>query len=198
MNKVTLYLLNISLVKNNYDFICSFIDKNRLEKANRYVQEKDRLLSLGASYLLKKYLPSGDIKETKSGKPYLEDGPYFNISHSNEYIVLAVSSSHDIGVDIEYIDEKRMNSIKFVLTDKEKDIDDSNTLFRIWTNKESLVKCVSTGLKDIKSVDGLPLEGVRVFNNEEYYSRSFIKDNYSISVALRSSEYFDIEKIDII
>ena len=192
MNEVTLYLLNTSLVKDKYDFVLSFIDKSRKEKAMKFVQEKDRLLSLGAAYLLKKYLPEGDIKETKSGKPYLEGGPYFNVSHSNALVTLALSYTRDVGVDAELIDESRVDAISYVLKGEEKKISDPKALFQIWSNKESLIKCISTGLKDIKSVDGLPLEGVRKVNNEAYFSKSSIYDGYSLSVTLKGDEPFNI------
>ena len=198
MNTVDVFILNASLIKDNYDFVLSFVDKNRKEKALKYVHENDRYLSLGAGYLLKKYLPKGEIKENENGKPYLDNGPYFNISHSKEYVVLAISNTRALGVDIEYIDSNRVDAVEYVLTKEEKDIVDPKTLFMIWSNKESLIKCNSNGLKDIKDVSGLPLEGVRKVNDECYYTRSTIYDNYALSVTLKGKEPFEINKINIV
>ena len=193
MNKVDVYILNTSLVKDNYVFLLSFVDSKRKDKALRYVHENDRYLSLGAGYLIKKYLPNKEIKETESGKPYLEGGPYFNISHSKDLVVMAFSNARDVGVDIEFIDSNRVDAIAYVLTSEEKGIVDANTLFQIWSNKESLIKCTSTGLKDIKSVNGLPLEGVRKVNNESYYTKSSLYNGYSLSVTLKGNEPFNID-----
>ena len=141
---------------------------------------------------MKKYLPEGDIEVTSSGKPYLANGPFFNVSHSGEYIVLVAYKDRDVGVDIEKINENRLDGIRFVLNQEEKSISDADTLFQIWSNKESLIKCLSTGLKDIKSVSGLPLEGKRTVEGQDYYTKSTIYDGYSLSVTLKGEEPFDI------
>ena len=170
----------------------SFVDTKRKEKAERFINEKDRLLCLGAGYLEKKYLPNEQFKYTSNGKPYLEDGPKFNISHSGEYVVLTIHPSREIGVDIERIDEKKMDAIRFILLEEEKDITDINSLFEIWSNKESLIKCISTGLKDIRHVKGLPKEGIRVVESKEYYVKSMTSQGYSLSIALEGKEQFDL------
>lgn len=192
MDNVTIYILNNSLVKDNYASVFSFVDEDRKEKANKIINERDRLLSLGAGYLLKKYLPKGEIKKTSSGKPYLVNGPLFNVSHSEEYVVLVFHHTRDVGVDIELINKTRLEAIRFTLCEEEKKITDLETLFRIWSNKESLVKCISTGLKDIKNVNGLPLEGSRVIEGEDYYTKSMIYDGYSLSLTLKGKEPFNI------
>lgn len=190
MDKVDLYILNTKLVLDKYDFVLSFVDPSRKEKALKYLNKKDRLLSLGGSYLLRRYLPKGNIKESINGKPYLEDGPYFNISHSGEYVVLAVHPFRDVGVDIQQINVDKIKTIKYVLNESEKDINDPETLFKIWSNKESLIKCMSSSLKDIKSINGLPLNGKRVFLNNSYYSASDIYDGYSLSITLKGESSF--------
>ena len=192
MDKVDVYILNTKLVKDSFNFVTNYIDPTRRSKALKFVQEKDQLLSLGAGYLLKKYLPSTKIKESKSGKPYLENGPFFNISHSGEYVVLATKKNREVGVDIERIDESKLDAIRYVLSDKEKSVFDTNSLFLMWSNKESLIKCLSLCVQDIKIVSGLPLEGVRSINNEDFYTRSQIYDNYSLSVTLKGNEPFNI------
>ncbi len=192
MDKVDVYILNIELVKDSFNFVTNYIEPTRRSKALKFVQEKDQLLSLGAGYLLKKYLPSTKIKESKSGKPYLENGPFFNISHSGEYVVLAIGKNWEVGVDIERVDESKLDAIKFSLQGKEKDVFDINSLFLMWSNKESLIKCLSLGVQDIKIVSGLPLEGVRTFNESEYFTKSQIYNNYSLSVTLKGNEPFNI------
>ena len=191
--EVNIYILHISLVEKNIDFVSSSVEKSRKEKAFRYIQKKDQLLSLGAGYLLKKYLPQGEIKTLENGKPYLEDGPYFNLSHSGEYVVLAIHHSFPLGVDIERIDEKKIDAIKFVLDDEEKCIDDTETLFRIWSNKESLIKCMSKTISDIKNIKGLPLDGMRNILGEDYFSKSIIYNGYSLSLSLKNKEPFEMK-----
>lgn len=197
MIEITIRILHTSLIKQSFSFVLSYVDKTRKEKAKRFKNEKDQLLSLGAAYLMKKYLPNGEIKITDTGKPYLPNGPFFNVSHSGEYVVFASSSNSEVGIDIERIDENKLDGIRYVLDEEEKKISDSGLLFQIWSNKESLIKCSSNGLKDIKKVKGLPLNGLRIINGETYYSKSVIYNGYSLSVTLKGNEPFNI-KIDTI
>lgn len=192
MSTIDVYILHTSLVKEKYDFVFSFVEKSRQEKALKFAREKDRLLSLGAAYLMKKHLPKGRIIENKNGKPYLEGGPFFNISHSGEYIVFASHPTREAGIDIEQVREDKVDAIKYVLTNKEKNLTDPVKLFQIWSNKESLIKCLSTSLKDIRSVSGLPLEGVREFEGESYFTKSTVYRGYSLSLTLKGKEPFEL------
>lgn len=199
MDEVIIRILHTSSVKRRLSFVESFVSTKRKEKAERFVKEQDRLLSLGAGYLLKKYL-SNDIEIADSGKPYIPNGPFFNISHSGEYAVLVIHPSREVGADIEQINENKRDGIEYVLDSEEKKIDDIATLFRIWSNKESLAKCLSTGLKDIKKVRGLPLEGKRTIEGKDYFTKSSIYNGYSLSVTLKGEEPFGvkIEQVDIL
>ncbi len=193
MVEVIVRILHTSLIKQNLSFVTSFVDRSRKEKAERFKNEKDQLLSLGAGYLMKKYLPNGEIKVSETGKPYLPNGPFFNVSHSGEYVVFVSHQSNEVGIDIERIDENRLDGIRYVLDEEEKKISDSGVLFQIWSNKESLIKCSSHGLKDIKRVKGLPLDGQRIIDGQSYYSQSVIYNGYSLSVTLKEKEPFNIK-----
>ena len=199
MDEVIIRILHTSSVKQRLSFVESFVNTKRKEKADRFVKEQDRLLSLGAGYLLRKYL-SNDIDIADSGKPYIPNGPFFNISHSGEYAVLVIHPSREVGADIEQINENKRDGIECVLDSEEKKIDDIGTLFQIWSNKESLTKCLSTGLKDIKKVRGLPLEGKRTIEGKDYFAKSLIYNGYSLSVTLKGKEPFGvkIEQVDIL
>ena len=190
---IDVYILHTSLIKDNFTLVSSFVDAARKEKAERYVNEKDKLLSYGAGYLFYKYLPKKEMKETLNKKPYFEGGPYFNISHSGEYVVLAIHKINEVGVDIERINENKIDAIKFTLCDEEKKVTDISELFRMWTNKESLIKCMSSNLNDIRKLRGLPLEGYRTINGNDYYTKSLIYEGYSLSVTLNTKQDFNIK-----
>ena len=132
MSEVIVYILHTSLVKKHFSYVENYVSEKRREKALRYVNEKDQLLSFGAGYLLKKYLPDEEMLFTESGKPYFNKGPHFNVSHSGEYVVLAIHPSLDVGIDIERIAPHKVEGIQFVLNEEEKKISDVSTLFRIW------------------------------------------------------------------
>jgi len=197
MVNVKIRILHTSLIKQNITFVLSFVDKNRRKTAEKFVHEKDKLLSLGAGFLMKKYLPEGEIEVKESGKPYLENGPFFNVSHSEDYVVFASDESREVGVDIEKINENKIDGIRYVLDEEENKIEDINALFQVWSNKESLVKCISYELKNIKDVKGIPLEGKRIVDEESYYTKSLIFNGYSLSLTLKGEEPFNIEIINL-
>lgn len=192
MVEVIIRTLHISLIKQNRLFVVSYVDPTRKAKAEKFVNENDQLLSLGAGYLLKKHLPKGEIKLNTNGKPFLTNGPFFNISHSGEYVIFASHPTRDVGIDIEKVDENKLDGIRYVLDQEEKKENDINTLFQIWSNKESIIKCLSSSLKDIRNIKGLPLEGIRNIDGEDYYTKSAVYDGYSLSVTLKGREPFDI------
>lgn len=197
MNKVNVYILHTDLVKENLNSLLDYVSKDRKDRALKYINEKDQLLSLGSSYLLKKYLGDNPIKESKYSKPYINGGPYFNISHSGEYACLVISPSYDVGVDIEKIDESRVNAIKYTLDKNEKNTENPGDLFRMWSNKESLIKCLGLSLNEVKSVPALPLSGIRHYEGQCYYTVSEIYKNYSLSVTIKSKEEFDGDIVEI-
>lgn len=200
MDLVNLKLINIKSISNDLDYIISYINQDRLEKANKIINKNAKTLSLGASYLLKKYLGNYKILESDKGKPFIEDGPFFNISHSKEFVVLGISDKRDIGVDIEFIKDNNIDAIKYVLNDDEKNTDNIETLFQYWTSKESLVKCLSTGISDMHFAPALPLNGPKTFRNEKYYTKTTTIYGYSLSITLKGDEPFEviIDYVDVV
>ncbi len=82
-------------------------------------------------------------KKDENGKPYLEGCPvFFNISHSGEYVVCALSDAA-VGVDIEKINPI---SIKVMLRFFGKAILSPREQMRIWTRYESYGKFAGIGI----------------------------------------------------
>ena len=193
MEEIKVEIISIDFVKNNIGMILSCASKERLEKANK-LNDKDYYRSIGAAYLLKKYLGDKCIGFNPNGKPYSIDGPYFNISHSGNYIALAISEDRDIGIDVERIDKRKVKTIQYILKNNEK-TEDLQQLFQIWSNKESLLKCLGSNIGDIKDIPDLPLNGVREFKGKTFYSVSNIYQGYSLSVTLEGNEPFEVQII---
>lgn len=106
-------------------------------------------------------LPSGELlsQRTASGKPYLPAHPdfHYNFSDSGDYLVLAVSPDHPIGVDLQKIIPIRSGPLKMAerffhpdeirLLSACKNAEEQYLLFfRIWTIKEAFLKCTGEGL----------------------------------------------------
>ena len=94
----------------------------------------------------------------KQGKPYLDDPSktnlHFNISHSGEYILIAVALTNEVGVDIEeihtidnldtisrrYFSSQEFQTIKTLPPQEQ-----VNAFFTCWTRKEAFLKACGDG-----------------------------------------------------
>lgn len=192
---VKLFVVDINQI-NMDDLLSSpFINKQeKKELANKYANKdvyNEKIISL---YLKNKYIGKYSLNEY--GKP-ISTNCFFNISHSHGLVVLAVNSKCDIGVDVE---KKKIVEDKykiFICNDEEyKFIQNDIDFLKIWTNKESLLKCVGIGItKKLNEVKGLPIDGVRTYENKEYRSKIILYDEYIISVTIANKDEFEIEII---
>lgn len=124
-------------------------------------------------YVLKENnISNYEIYYNKYGKPYLNKGLYFNISHTKN-IVVCVLSDKEIGIDIEYL-RYSDSIVKKCFNQKEKEIiknsNNKKEIFTIiWTIKESYVKLLGIGLEyGLINVDTLKLKkyiDVKKYNN---------------------------------
>jgi 4'-phosphopantetheinyl transferase len=90
------------------------------------------------------------IVTTERGKPHLPGGELeFNVSHSGDLALIAVSTAGPIGVDLEQHRELAGPSIarRFFTPAEAAIVDaDPNALFRIWVRKEAWAKAHGEGL----------------------------------------------------
>ena len=186
MKEIVIRYINTQTVKRHEREIASYIDEERKEKAAKYNFEKDRLLSLGASYLIKRFTSPSKLLYTKNGKPFKE-GEYFSISHSGGYVVFA-SASSPIGVDIELIRPYSSLLEKAVCSEKErKGMRNDEDFFRLWCLKESLIKATGEGLSaKLECVN--PLEGTYIYKDRTFASKTQNLDGYLIAVSVESDE----------
>lgn len=153
----------------------NILSKDELLKANRFLHSKDRasFVSRRATLriLLSRYtdIPPSEIDfiSGKNKKPEIRselNKIRFNVSHSGELILIAISDT-EIGVDIERIETSFNYSDILINSFSEEEItcieqiaDSREFFFRLWSRKEALCKASSKGLdddlKDIPSLDG--------------------------------------------
>lgn len=154
---IQLYLKNIDDIEieeiNKYT-----ISVSRKNKIASYTKVEDKKRSLAAAlaltHALKEYGYKGtyQYQYTKLQKPYLMDGPFFNISHSGKYAIASVYQN-EIGVDIEKIETplekiiiKFMNDIEIKMYEIADTLEKQHLFYQIWTIKESYVKLLGIGL----------------------------------------------------
>ena len=197
METVRLVVLDTELAFRHKNWLLERVSNQQKEKAMNYKNEIDQIRSLASSYLINS-LSNEPLLFNDMGKPFFENGPSFNVSHSGQYIVMAVSNK-DIGVDIEENKEKDMSSLIRIFNEAEaKMIKEHADFYYLWCAKESLIKCIGSSINRIKEIPALPFNGVKVFNGKHYYVKTFIEDKHIISITRLGDEPFDvkIEKIN--
>lgn len=130
------------------------------EALDRIRVTRERCLSLGGRLLLERALRDVGAGQptlafAEQGKPYLKDRPdlHFNISHSGDYAVCALSDA-PVGCDVEAIRPVRGSVAARCFSPEENAAlaaADGNAaretlFFRFWTLKESCLKAVGCGI----------------------------------------------------
>lgn len=165
-----------------------YIKDQDIQKMERFKFDLNKKQSIISSILKNKYV-GNDIYINKQGKPMHKD-IFFNISHSDDYVVIALNDKYDIGIDIEHIKEnindELINHVCNDLEIKEINNGDKNKLFYYyWTRKEATLKCKGSGLvNDVKDI----------LKNNNYTLESFFIDDYVCSIAINYKQNIKIAK----
>lgn len=195
------------------ELLFSLISKERAERAKRFHSSCDAAI-YALSELLARYaifdafgISEIKINSNKYGKPLLEEqkGMHFNVSHSGDIIVCAVSS-YDVGIDIEFMREcnylkiaKRVFSeSEYLFLHNSAEREKKERFFEIWTMKESYIKYIGKGFSlplNSFSVD-FESKPIRVLDADKKRTAAFIKqyktdDLYKLAVCSNSYEFCD-------
>ena len=197
MQKVKLYVADTDLGLKKKRFLLENVSAGQKEKALRFANEIDQIRSLLSSYL-KNLLSREEVLKNEYGKPYFDNGPFFNISHSGKYVLMAVSTS-EVGVDVEEMKNKDMSALVRIFNEAEaKMIKEHSDFYYLWCAKESLIKCMGLSVSKVREMPGLPLNGLKTFKGKDYQCKSFIYDKHIVSITRKGNDEFEIEtkKVD--
>ena len=191
-----IYLMNTrELTEEDISSLSPF----RRRKAEQFIQDRDRRLSLAAGVLLDRGLKKYGLAEKdavfafgESGKPYLRDYPsvHFNLSHSGE-MALGVFSDREVGCDIEYVHPFDEDTASLVFTDDElkwiKSSENRDYAFtRLWTVKESIIKAKGGSADEMRnlslSFDGNGTARTQIFSGSVWKTSTMEKDGYLIAI----------------
>lgn len=193
------------LPEYEYRKLTSLLPKKMQERLSKFYRWQDAYTYLYGKLLLKKSMllfgydySLESIKTTEHGKPYFENSSFsFNISHSEEYVVCAISNDEQInlGIDIEKVKPIKIDGFSAVFSPEEKkEIDSYNKFYTCWTRKEAIVKADGRGLT-------IPLNTINTLNlstkldNEKYYlSKVDINEEYIAHIASLTK----IEKMNVV
>ena len=192
MEIVKLLIADIDLANTYHHHIIKNISKEQKEKALRFKDDKDQRRSLISSYLVNQ-LSKEELQKNPMGKPFYPNGPYFNISHSGRYVIMAIANK-EVGVDIEENVEKQIDVLLKLFNEAEvKMIKEHADFYYLWCAKESLIKCMGSSIGKIKEVPSLPLNGLKTYKEVDYQCQTFIYDKHIISITKMGKEPFEIK-----
>ena len=178
------------------------LPKNRQEKFNRLKRKIDRDNCVIAYLLLRFALKENGIKKLEivvgeNGKPFLKGGEmFFNISHCAEGVAAALDTA-PVGIDVQEIGGFNERVAKRFFDESEnKKInaspDKAKAFTRIWTLKESAIKCEGKSLADLGDFSFGDYENF--FKKYEKKFSCLSEKNVLISVC--GNRYFDkIKKV---
>lgn len=218
INDVNIYSFKISEEVTNKNKLLDLLSKDEISKANRFRFEKDRtcyILCRGfLRILLNSYLsikPKNIIFEYNSyGKPELSQfqnskNIKFNISHSEDYFLIAITEKYDIGIDIEKIKkiddfmiiaESVFSDAEYNLLKKTPCNKQLKSFYSIWSQKEALIKAsgkgVSFGLAHWSTTLDIEKQNIKIDDQEYMLILFFVDNEYSSSVCIKNL-FFDID-----
>jgi 4'-phosphopantetheinyl transferase len=207
---VDIYVADLGALSGLYDAYFNLLCREEKERAHRFVSSaltRDFVLSHGVMRtILARHLGLAPdallFFKGDRGKPFIVDeqskGLQFNMSHSGNYAVVAVSEGASLGVDIQYHD-KSVDVLalaqRFFSADEYQRLlsaaaEDQLALFyRFWSLKEAFIKAVGLGLSlplaDFSIVDGslgLSVRGVSCYAQKPW-SLYFCSDIPQFSLA---------------
>src|SRR5690606_15909818 len=132
--------------------------------------------------------------------PYFVNGDLkFNISHSGEIVVCAMTTICDIGVDIEKICPIDWTDFVFQMTESEFEIINTSknslgAFFNYWTQKEAIIKAHGNGLS-------IPLKSFEIHNDKAtiesdffFLKELYIAESYKCYIAFKNKNMNDFLK----
>jgi 4'-phosphopantetheinyl transferase len=125
----------------------------------RYIRGRAALRALLGKHL---QIPAADVslRTAPGGKPFLADAPpslYFNVSHSGDLALIALTTGAEIGIDLEAVrphaDDWVSLARRYFASEEVAALERYSTservqaFFRGWTRKEAIVKLLGDGLR---------------------------------------------------
>ena len=163
--------LKDNIEDDTFNYLFRFVEKDKQARVNRLKFKKDKDLIVVGDILAKTAIRKvlgvavADMRfgVREFGKPYLanHENAHFNISHSGDIVVCAVYDK-PVGVDIQKMNDVNFDSIAnrvFTKNEQERYLSapqekQREQFYKIWTAKESYIKFLGTGIKDLsKEID---------------------------------------------
>lgn len=174
-NEVHVWRENLDNVMPLLEDLTRILSEDELVRAKRFHFKQHRQRFIAARGILRNILGGYlNIEPSKirfgyeqRGKPFLDESCNknnlsFNVSHSEDFALYAVSLNNSIGVDLEFISsttdvvslaQRFFSPSEFAVIESAPQEQQQQLFFRYWTCKEAYLKATGTGLKDLQKVE---------------------------------------------
>lgn len=157
-------LIGVWKIEESREELLSMLSHHEWIKNIHTIKSESRILEILSARILIKEL-TGEEKEVyynDSGKPFLIDqSHHISVSHTKNYVAVAINKEKHIGLDIEYISEKIKRVQSRIIAQREY-IDKEHELAHLllhWSAKEAMFKFI-----DVEGVDFIKHLFVDSFN----------------------------------
>ena len=202
------YTADISALENDVVFskMYTLANTRRRQKIDRMRFGKDKRLSLGVEMLLMHAChdfgidyANQQIDYDSHEKPFFADSKiHFNLSHS-EQRVMCVMASNPVGCDVEKITDIDLDIARRYFFRKEFEViekcrtqvEKNDMFFRLWTLKESFMKCTGLGFYlplnefEVSIKDSGPTVRQNVDDSTYEFSEWNADDGYKYAVCMK-------------
>jgi 4'-phosphopantetheinyl transferase len=167
--EVWLVKLNLQAPISNSDFL--LLSESERDRALCFHTHADQVRSTSTRAALRRLLaakiaiPANELRlvTNQYGKPYLYDnvGIDFNVSHAGQYALIAISTTGQVGIDIEnynrQLDISILTEYVFTTLERESRLVTTEDFIRHWVAKESVLKALGVGISEhLQAVSILP------------------------------------------
>lgn len=184
-----LHVWQVKLNESPVEFQIQCLDQEELHRAERFINEAHRRRYLLAHFFLRSILarylaiPAAKIVFFKqaNGKPYIQSQAnlQFNMSHSEDMALYAITQGREIGIDIEKINEQidvLAIAARFFAADEYQSLkilpaeEQALKFYEIWSGKEAYIKATGAGLtRSLSQFSALNNSSIRILEiNPEY------------------------------
>lgn len=205
-NQVHIWTINLNISPEQENEMYALLSSDEEERADnfrfphhrqRFVVARGALRQIIALYL-NIYPKNVVFGYTKHDKPFLKEPALpleFNITHSHDLAVCALTLNHPIGVDIERVqlDDKTAVAKRFFSRHEVAELANAPAeerragFYRIWSRKEAVIKAIGKGLAVPLSSFSVKLsdesQSIELENNTWYIYHLSVASGYQSAVA---------------
>jgi 4'-phosphopantetheinyl transferase len=165
---VQIWRVDIAPVAQTIPLLLERLSVEERERADRFVFERHRFRYIRARAALRALLgwhlqtPPALVRlgVAPGGKPFLADtnaSLYFNVSHSGDLALIAMTKGGEVGIDLEAVRPRADDWValarRYFASEEVEELESYSTaervqaFFRGWTRKEAIVKLLGDGLR---------------------------------------------------